>query len=89
MAENWPEGVIARYVTDAGKMLGDPMVTVDLIEKSDRIVGRCTACPVTDDFHFDPMCTGARATGWAAKQGAQWAQAHAEKCRALPKPEVA
>jgi hypothetical protein len=84
---HWPEGVVARYLTDAGKALADPTATVDLIEKDDRIVARCMVCPDTEaDFHFDPMCTGARATGWATKQAADWAQSHAEKCRALPRP---
>ncbi|MFB7707931.1 hypothetical protein [Streptomyces sp. NPDC056105] len=84
---SWPEGVVARYLTDAGKTLGDLAATVDLIEKSDGIVARCTVCPGLErEFHFDPMCTGARATGWATGHAADWAQAHAEKCRALPKP---
>ena len=80
---------MARYLTDAGKAVSDPTVTVDLIEKHDRIVAQCTVCPDSEaDFYFDPMCTGARATGWATGQAATWAQAHAEKCRALPKPGV-
>ncbi|MFL4947510.1 hypothetical protein ACJ6WE_09070 [Streptomyces sp. MMS24-I31] len=86
-AVTWPEGVIARYLTDAGKAIGDPTVTVDLIEKDDSVLARCTVCPDSEaDFSFDPMCTGARATGWATKQAATWAQAHAEVCRALPRP---
>lgn len=81
--------VIARYLTDAGKAIGDPSVTVDLIEQDDRIVGRCTACPKlgadsTHDFHYDPMCTGGRMEDYATRQATAWAQAHAEKCRALP-----
>ncbi|MEU2873024.1 hypothetical protein ABZ769_28135 [Streptomyces olivoreticuli] len=76
----WPEGVIGRYLTLTG-------ATVDLTEQGDGIFARCTACPNSQrEISFDPMCAGVRAEGWATDQAGQWAQQHAEKCRALPRP---
>lgn len=69
----WPEGVIARYLTVSG-------ATVDLrAERSDGAYidsGDCTGC----GFHID----------WGPlKYARQKAQAHAETCRALPRPDGA
>lgn len=83
----WPEGVIARYLTLAGQSLGVLDLAVELIEQDDSILARCTSCPNSEwRAPFDPMCTGARATGWATTQAGDWAQKHAEKCRAMPRP---
>ncbi|GHH30139.1 hypothetical protein [Streptomyces rubradiris] len=68
----WPEGTIARYWTVAG-------ATVDLTDNgragSRRYDTKCTGCPHEDSFKFEDS---------AHRQ----AQAHAERCRALPRPEV-
>lgn len=89
MANTWPKSVIARYLTEAGRIFGDPTATVDLVEQTDRIIGRCTACPERCDVRFgDPMYAGTRTQGEATRQAGTWAQEHAEKCRALPKPGV-
>lgn len=75
----WPEGVIARYLTDAGKALGDRSMTVDIINRgSDDIDGRCHGCEET--FEDSPYITNDLMTM------RHWAQEHAEKCRAMPKP---
>ncbi|MET7457688.1 hypothetical protein ABZT03_38735 [Streptomyces sp. NPDC005574] len=76
----WEPGVIARYLTVGG-------ATVELVEKPDEITGNCNGCPdESHTFHFDPCCTGARMERFVTSQASQWAQAHAEKCRALPRP---
>ncbi|MEU7201423.1 hypothetical protein [Streptomyces sp. NPDC045470] len=80
LAAGWPEGVFARYLTVAG-------ATVDLIKRYDAwsvpdpvdVLGRCSGCwrdvihaaDPTDDFE---------------RESRAWAQEHAEKCRALPRP---
>lgn len=70
----WPEGTIARYWTVAG-------ATADITNsgKADdhRHYVRCTGC------HYG------RDGGWVCEDIAhENAQAHSEKCRALPKPEA-
>lgn len=76
----WPENVVARYLTVGG-------ATVDLVEKSDEITGSCNGCPnESHSFHFDPCCTGDRMEQFVTSQATGWAQTHAGKCRAMPKP---
>lgn len=80
----WPEGIIARYLTVGG-------ATVELTDGPKLITGTCTGCPEEawpTPFHYDPSMTGYRMEGWVRQGAASWAQAHAETCRALPKPEV-
>lgn len=75
----WPEGVIARYLTDAGKALADPSMTVDIIDRgSGDIDGQCRGCEET--FEDSPYISDELGTV------RHWAQEHAEKCRAMPKP---
>ena len=76
----WPKGVVARYLTVAG-------ATVDLTEKPDEILCVCHGCPDEQrHFSFDPMCEGLRMVSFATSEATSWAQSHAEKCRALPRP---
>ena len=51
--------------------------TVDLTANSNGVYARCTACP----FGHAP------GTWWHEAQAHELAQAHAETCRALPKPQ--
>ncbi|XCM28890.1 hypothetical protein ABXI76_05390 [Streptomyces parvus] len=76
----WPENTVARYLTDAGKALTDPTITVDLTEDpgTGYISGTCRGCEST----FDDSSYISRNLG----TGRHWAQEHAETCRALPKP---
>ncbi|MFE0794738.1 hypothetical protein [Streptomyces mutabilis] len=71
----WPEGVIARYLTLAG--IADPNATVDITDNGEETYWRyalsCAGCSMTD---MDSEKDDAR----------RRAQAHAEKCRALPRP---
>lgn len=76
----WPKNVVARYLTDAGKALADPTITVDLSEdpESSDISGVCRGCETTfDDSNYFGRDLGT---------GRHWAQEHAQTCRALPKP---
>ena len=71
----WPEGVIDRYVTYAAELLQDANVTVDVSTEDLRTTGRCRGC----------------GTSWGnyscyEHTVKKWAQEHAEKCRALPRP---
>lgn len=70
-ATAWPEDIIARYLTLAG-------ATVDLFRANPNSTyidsGHCTGCGHPID--------------WTAEEfGRKEAQGHAEKCRALPRPE--
>ncbi|MFB6934367.1 hypothetical protein [Streptomyces chartreusis] len=71
----WPEGVIARYLTHAAELLPDPELTVDVAKGTEKSTATCRGCE--DRFSM-----------WEYETGAvkQWAQQHAEKCRALPRP---
>ncbi|WP_318201068.1 hypothetical protein [Streptomyces sp. SCL15-4] len=67
----WPEGVIARYLTVVG-------ATVDLTGEgydTKGVCGGCAGTPYTDGYGSSHIDVARR-----------WAQAHAEKCRALPRP---
>ena len=68
----WPDGTIARYWTIAG-------ATVDITELGDNAsLGynlACTGCP-----HWETPRT--------EDEAHRHAQAHAERCRALPRPSV-
>ncbi|MFD3820162.1 hypothetical protein ACFWRZ_34310 [Streptomyces rubiginosohelvolus] len=76
----WPTGVIARYLTDAGKALADPTITVDLTEDPEdgSSLGVCRGCETTFE--------DSRYLSRDLDTGRHWAQEHAETCRALPKP---
>lgn len=62
--------VIARYLTVAGVALGNPDITVDLIH--DGGTAKCRGCGTEWSNPNWPFTVG------------QWAEGHAEKCRALP-----
>jgi hypothetical protein len=82
--EPWPEGTLARYTTVGGAL-------VELTDGPKLITGTCTGCPEAawpTPFHYDPSMTGYRMESWVRQGAANWAQAHAEKCRALPRPAV-
>ncbi len=81
-------GVIARYLT-----VGGATVDITYSTKSGLLAGACTGCGSTEHtntngaFSDSPEEEQARVEEWLphAKRDAQ---AHAEKCRALPRPEV-
>ncbi|MGV2914709.1 hypothetical protein [Streptomyces alfalfae] len=92
----WPDDVIARYLTVAGEALADPTIATEVIEhRDDYDTARCTPCGSTASYSMetarllakkrgaDPGFLGPREPSRLAWQ---WAQEHAEKCRALPRP---
>ena len=98
----WPEGVIARYLTVAGKALADPAATVDIAAIG---IDRQTSIGTVTDITITTYCQGCRQKNVSTHLGMdastlgddflasslcddprEWAQAHAEKCSALPRP---
>lgn len=73
-ATSWPKGVVARYLTVGG-------ATVDV---DDTPHWRCTGCPGTSYGAY----TNPWDTPFTPAAIAEQAQTHAEKCRAMPKPEA-
>ncbi|MFE3031548.1 hypothetical protein ACFXKY_07855 [Streptomyces canus] len=91
-AAAWPEGVIARYLTVAGATV-DIRHDMALIHDTEPnlTIASCNGegCTAT---HFEKWGPYAFRTDNGSKAADQevgkWAQAHAEKCRALPRPAV-
>ncbi|KAF0646728.1 hypothetical protein [Streptomyces fradiae] len=91
----WPKGVIARYLTVAGAALGRDDLTVDVetlttVDYDDPYATRstCRACATRDERDYDLYRNyrgDARARA-SQDDARSWAQAHAERCRALPRP---
>jgi len=86
----WPEGVIGRYLTVGGATVDiqhDAYYVYDTEPTS--TVAKCGGCL---DTHTEQWAEYADSfdggTSWADKEARKWAQAHAETCRALPRPEV-
>lgn len=85
----WPAGVTARYLTKAAEILGED-ITVDVVETQDGHQARCRGCQC-DSFDYTPEYGLGVADGRAYARPSEvlacdWAQAHAEKCRAMPYP---
>ncbi|MFK0182321.1 hypothetical protein ACIQVR_40925 [Streptomyces xanthochromogenes] len=82
-------GVIARYLTDAGKALADQHLAVEIIldESDGSLAMRCTACPYTAWANTDGYIYADYRAKEAEKRARGQAQAHAEKCRAMARPE--
>jgi hypothetical protein len=77
----WPEGVIARYATVGG-------ATVDIRHAIDRVIGEpfadvadCGGCGARFIRDWERPLPG-------TPNIRVWAQSHAEKCRAVPKPNA-
>ncbi|WFB09537.1 hypothetical protein LRS74_22660 [Streptomyces sp. LX-29] len=73
---NWPTGVIARYLNLAGATI-DVQPAPESNANGHR--AECTGCPPGATGISTPSLT--RATAWA--------QEHAERCRAIPRPAAA
>lgn len=78
----WPEGVIGRYLTVGG-------ATVDLIEGDIHVTVTCQACPDASWIAYDsPSGSDNPDRKKAVERAGDWAQGHAETCRAMPKPDA-
>lgn len=85
----WPAGVIARYLTKAAEILGE-RITVDVIETREGHQARCRGCQYTS-FDYTPEYALSVVDGRACARptdvlASDWAQSHAETCRAMPRP---
>ncbi|WFB08369.1 hypothetical protein LRS74_15900 [Streptomyces sp. LX-29] len=74
---NWPAGVIARYRNLSGAT-ADVRLTPEP-GSGERHVTECTGCP--------PGATGI--VTLSLTRATEWAQEHAERCRAIPRPVTA
>lgn len=94
----WPEGVVARYLTVAGATVdlthgNRTYPTNDGIgENRNHTTATCTGCLATDEFShwrvvkrmtFDDKVHDPETADQDARN---WAQKHAETCRAMPRP---
>lgn len=94
----WEPGTIARYWTVAGATVdlthGNRDYPTDdgIGENRNHTLAVCTGCPASEEFShwqvvkrmtFDDKVRDPEA---ADDKAHAWAQAHAEKCRALPRP---
>jgi hypothetical protein len=93
----WPEGVIARYFTVGGATVD---ITVRLTLPPEPIPyatrAACTGCPDAKEFNHYRTYYGSGGFLSDAREEHEpevadeaartWAQSHAEKCRALPRP---
>lgn len=91
----WPEGVIARYLTVGGATVDLTLRhTLHATPEPFETLATCTGCPASKQVsHYRalvPMFGGhpveEHEREIADAQARDWAQAHAETCRALPKP---
>ncbi|MFE1192899.1 hypothetical protein ACFW6E_08875 [Streptomyces olivaceoviridis] len=92
----WPNGVIARYLTVAGAHV-DLTHKLTLPPESEPFatLATCTGCPATKEVgHWTASHSYAdgvkeeRDEERADSLARDWAQRHAETCRAMPRPEV-
>lgn len=95
----WPEGVIARYLTVGG-------ATVDVAERSGyynrsdptETVATCMGCGGKQLFDWNRWLYSYSENRevqefdeggeFSTPKAREWAQSHAEKCRAMPRPEA-
>jgi hypothetical protein len=86
----WPEGVVARYVTLAGATV-DVSHDMSLIQDTEPnlSIARCGGENCDASHHERWTDYGYRSddgSRGADREVGKWAQAHAETCRALPRP---
>lgn len=93
----WPAGVIARYLTVGGATV-DVTTRSGYYNRTDptESVATCNGCDKTESVEWVLRAWDYSENGYASvtDEGGErstpkirdWAQAHAEKCRAMPKP---
>ncbi|WP_326779697.1 hypothetical protein OG481_02045 [Streptomyces longwoodensis] len=94
-AQPWPIGVVACYLTDAGKALANPDLAVNVHtyrRDAQHTLVTCSVCPWQHDASGNPSLSSSLPDTYCEREANQeahaHAQAHAEKCRALPRPEA-
>ncbi|MCX5145119.1 hypothetical protein [Streptomyces sp. NBC_00338] len=95
----WPEGVIARYLTVGGATVDITHGEI-VREKGDEysspvgdlmLAARCSGCGDGDEKTFEGLYLlrlGAVLKTGYGEDVREWAQDHAETCRALPNPNA-
>ncbi|MEU3656427.1 hypothetical protein AB0E67_27195 [Streptomyces sp. NPDC032161] len=93
----WPTGVIARYLTVGGATV-DITTQTQITRKEDRdhrtvgdiaLAAQCTGCTDSHESTYEGLyinLVGPVLESFYGERTREWAQAHAEKCRAMPKP---
>lgn len=79
----WPEGVIARYLTVGGATVD---VRHDYTSTCDLTCGGCTEVERAHGYTGLRNPTVEQQDHAAISEARQWAQEHAERCRAMPRP---
>jgi hypothetical protein len=92
----WPEGVLARYLTKASEITGDLSMTVDVSEevaedpKDEGYLAACRGCGASTLYNLGSTVLTLKHEFVSAADGErlarEWAQSHAETCRAMPRP---
>lgn len=97
----WPEGVIARYLNVAGATIDITETGPRDDSYPNATIAQCSGCPADAAKNIDwntrpysyaisdpediPVSQAAVA---AEREARQWAQTHAEKCRAMARPSA-
>jgi hypothetical protein len=91
----WPKGVIARYLT-VGTATVDVTHRLNFLSPPEPFAtaAACSGCPDSEEFshwfgsgsEWDGTFKEERHVERADEQARDWAQAHAETCRAMPHP---
>ena len=89
----WPEGVLARYLTAGGATVDlTHQLTLHTPPQAYATLAACTGCPASEEHNHHRLVWGATVQREehqpeaADRDARAWAQSHAEKCRAMPKP---
>lgn len=93
----WPKGVIARYLTVGGATVDiTPILSRRLGDPPYELKVACTGCPGSKTIgtyrtEYDRARYGREVHDpeGAERDARQWAQSHADICRAMPKPDGA
>jgi hypothetical protein len=90
----WPEGVIARYLTVGGAIVD--ITTQPGEDAATATAGTCSGCGAVEIIDWIRPAWSSYANQYVEEldEGGEhatpkvrgWAQAHAEKCRAMPRP---
>ena len=84
----WPEGVVARYLTVGGATVDITHDTLYLYDTTPNVShARCAGCEQYSNQEWAPHADRYdNGSSWADADARTWAQAHADVCRAMPRP---